>query len=75
LPFSTFQILSAEKLSNSIIWKLTDYIKESQISYGIGIFGMPGATVYGGLIGTLRPQKGETIFISAAAGAVGSLVG
>jgi NADPH-dependent curcumin reductase CurA len=36
---------------------------------------MPGATVYGGLVETLRPLKGETIFISAAAGAVGSLVG
>jgi len=36
---------------------------------------MPGATAYGGLVDTLRPLKGETIFISAAAGAVGGLVG
>ncbi len=57
------------------MWKLTDYISESQISYGIGVLGMPGATAYGGLVDTLRPLKGETIFVSAAAGAVGGLVG
>ena len=42
---------------------------------GVGILGMPGATAYGGLTGVLRPAKGETIFISAASGAVGGLVG
>jgi NADPH-dependent curcumin reductase CurA len=36
---------------------------------------MPGSTAYGGLIDVLRPLKGETIFVSAAAGAVGGLVG
>ena len=36
---------------------------------------MPGSTAYGGLIDILRPKEGETIFISAASGAVGSLVG
>jgi len=75
LPFSTFQIVTAEQLQKTVIWKLTDYITESQISYGIGVLGMPGATAYGGLVDTLRPLKGETIFVSAAAGAVGGLVG
>jgi NADPH-dependent curcumin reductase CurA len=36
---------------------------------------MPGSTAYGGLIDVLAPNEGETIFISAASGAVGSLVG
>lgn len=36
---------------------------------------MVGATVYGGLIDVLRPKDGETIFVSAASGAVGGLVG
>ena len=45
------------------------------ISLGIGLLGMPGATAYGGLLDVLRPNAGETIFISAASGAVGSLVG
>jgi NADPH-dependent curcumin reductase CurA len=54
---------------------LTDYITEDKISYGIGVLGMPGATAYGGLCDTLRPLQGETIFVSAAAGAVGGMVG
>ena len=74
LPFSTFQIRTAEQMKMTLMWNLTDYITESQISYGIGVLGMPGATAYGG-IDVLRPVKGETIFISAAAGAVGGLVG
>ena len=36
---------------------------------------MPGATAYGGLIDVLRPNEGDVIFVSAASGAVGSLVG
>lgn len=36
---------------------------------------MPGSTAYGGLIDILRPEAGQTIFISAASGAVGSVVG
>jgi NADPH-dependent curcumin reductase CurA len=75
LPFSTYLIVTPEHLAATLFWKLTDFITESQISYGIGVLGMPGATVYGGLVDTLRPKKGETIFISAAAGAVGGMVG
>ena len=74
-PFSTFLILTGEQMKTTLMWKLTDYITESQISYGIGVLGMPGATAYGGLVDTLRPHKGETIFVSAAAGAVGGMVG
>ena len=36
---------------------------------------MPGATAYGGLYDVLRPKAGETLFVSGAAGAVGSMVG
>ncbi|KAF3932631.1 Zeta-crystallin [Dactylella cylindrospora] len=43
----------------------------------LGALGMPGATAYSSLyeIGELHKSEKETIFISAAAGAVGSLVG
>lgn len=37
--------------------------------------GMPGLTAYFGLLEVCRPQPGETVLISAASGAVGSLVG
>jgi len=42
---------------------------------GVGVLGMVGATAYGGLVDVLRPNDGETIFVSAASGAVGGLVG
>jgi len=37
--------------------------------------GMPGMTAYFGLLDVGRPKEGETIVVSAASGAVGSLVG
>ena len=45
------------------------------ISTGVGVLGMPGMTAYFGLLGIGKPESGETVVISGAAGAVGSLVG
>jgi NADPH-dependent curcumin reductase CurA len=41
----------------------------------LGALGMPGLTAYFGLLDVCRPQPGETVVVSAAAGAVGSAVG
>jgi NADPH-dependent curcumin reductase CurA len=41
----------------------------------LGPLGMPGLTAYASLHEIGKPVKGETIFISAASGAVGQLVG
>ncbi|MFV3075168.1 NADP-dependent oxidoreductase [Niveispirillum fermenti] len=41
----------------------------------MGPLGMTGATAYFGLLDIGRPKAGETVVVSAAAGAVGSLVG
>jgi len=43
-------------------------------SYALGSVGMPGNTAYFGL-GLCEPKKGDTIVVSSAAGAVGSIVG
>jgi len=40
----------------------------------LGTFGMPGLTAYYGLLEIGKPQAGETVFVSAASGAVGSIV-
>ena len=40
----------------------------------LGILGMPGLTAYVGLLDIGQPQTGNTVFVSAAAGAVGSVV-
>jgi len=41
----------------------------------LGILGMPGQTAWAGLTGIGQPREGETVFVSAASGAVGSTVG
>lgn len=44
-------------------------------SHALSALGMPGATAIGGIQKILRPREGDVVFISAAAGAVGSMVG
>jgi NADPH-dependent curcumin reductase CurA len=45
------------------------------VSTALGVLGMPGFTAYYGLFEIGRPQAGETVFVSGAAGAVGSAAG
>ncbi len=45
------------------------------ISTALGVLGMPGLTAYFGLLDIGQPCAGETVVVSGAAGAVGSLVG
>lgn len=44
-------------------------------SLGVGVLGMPGNTAYFGFLEICRPKEGETVVVSGAAGAVGSVVG
>ena len=41
----------------------------------LGVLGMPGMTAYAGLLDVGELKEGETVFVSGAAGAVGSIVG
>lgn len=41
----------------------------------LGILGMPGLTAYVGLVGVAELREGDVVFVSGAAGAVGSLAG
>ena len=45
------------------------------IATALHALGIPGLTAYFGLLEICRPQPGETVVVSAAAGVVGSLVG
>jgi 2-alkenal reductase len=45
------------------------------LSYYTGLLGMPGMTAYAGFYEVCSPKKGETVYVSAASGAVGQLVG
>jgi NADPH-dependent curcumin reductase CurA len=44
-------------------------------SYHLGVLGMPGLTAWAGLFRVAAFQPGDDVFVSGAAGAVGSLVG
>lgn len=45
------------------------------LSTWLGVLGMPGATAYAGITEICKPQAGETVVVSAASGAVGSVAG
>ncbi|KAF5453902.1 hypothetical protein F2P56_023614 [Juglans regia] len=45
------------------------------LTYHVGILGFSGLTAYGGFFKVCKPKKGEKVFVSAAAGSVGNLVG
>src|SRR6058998_3802222 len=49
--------------------------KAAPLSTALGVLGMPGMTAYVGLLDIGQPKPGETVVVSAAAGAVGSVVG
>jgi len=46
----------------------------AQLSAYLGVLGMPGMTAWAGVTQILKPKEGETMFVSGAAGAVGSVV-
>jgi NADPH-dependent curcumin reductase CurA len=49
--------------------------KRAPLSYYVGVLGMPGVTAWMGLLDVAQPKAGETVVVSAASGAVGSVVG
>lgn len=44
------------------------------VQTSLGVLGLPGHTGYGGLLRFGRPKSGDTVLVSAASGAVGSVV-
>lgn len=48
---------------------------QAPITTALGVTGMPGITAYFGLLDIGQPKQGETVVVSGAAGAVGSIVG
>jgi NADPH-dependent curcumin reductase len=58
----------------SALKKLPDHPSIPLTAY-LGLFGMIGMTAYFGLLDITDPKPGETLVVSAAAGAVGSITG
>jgi NADPH-dependent curcumin reductase CurA len=49
--------------------------QHAPVTTALGVLGMPGMTAYFGFLDLCNPKAGETVLVSGAAGAVGSLVG
>ena len=74
-----------DKVLTSLGWQLMGVAKAGEIhkvdasrvpsSYYLGILGMPGLTAWFGLHEIGQPKAGDTLVVSAASGAVGSVVG
>ncbi|XP_069026025.1 prostaglandin reductase 1-like [Embiotoca jacksoni] len=54
---------------------MSDWPHDISLSLALGVFGLPGLTAVYGIEEVLGLQKGETLLVNAAAGAVGSVVG
>ena len=54
---------------------LTKHDKRVKPEHVLGVLGVTGLTAYFGLVDVGRPRPGETVLVSAAAGAVGSIAG
>ncbi|MGW1372968.1 NADP-dependent oxidoreductase [Streptomyces sp. NPDC002446] len=68
LGWREYAVLDAEKAAkiDASLAPLTAYL---------GVLGMPGLTAYAGLLEVASFKEGDTVFVSGAAGAVGSEVG
>ena len=74
-----------DKVLTSLGWQSMGVAKAADVhkvdcsrvpaSYYLGILGMPGITAWFGLHEIGQPKPGETLVVSAASGAVGSVVG
>ncbi|XP_068648472.1 2-alkenal reductase (NADP(+)-dependent)-like isoform X2 [Aristolochia californica] len=49
--------------------------QEFPLSYHAGVLGLSGFTAYAGFHYVCKPKKGEKVFVSAASGSVGSVLG
>ncbi|CAM0910113.1 unnamed protein product [Alopecurus aequalis] len=61
--------------SPAVLMTKVDASSGFPLSYHVGVLGTSGMTAYGGFYEVCKPQRGETVFVSAASGSVGSLVG
>src|SRR5712692_795851 len=77
------KIKKGDKVLTQLGWQLYGCAKEvnkvdgsrAPLTYYLGVLGMPGMTAYFGLKEIGSPKPSETVVVSAASGAVGSVVG
>ena len=79
------QLATGEKVLTNLGWQAFGVCKAADVvridardvpaSCYLGVLGMPGITAWIGLTEIGRPRPGDTLVVSAASGAVGSVVG
>lgn len=74
MPIQEYTLMPEQGLKGYGIKKLENPLG-LDLKVFIGALGMPGLTAYSSFYEIGKPKKGETIFISAASGAVGQIVG
>lgn len=66
-------VIPSQTMMQSKMFKVMPEIE--QTSYAIGALGLTGMTAYFGFLDICTPKNGETVFVNAAAGATGAVVG
>ncbi|KAM3191842.1 hypothetical protein ACQJBY_069212 [Aegilops geniculata] len=61
--------------ATAVLMSKVDASSGFPLSYQLGVLGTSGMTAYGGFYEVCKPQAGEKVFVSAASGSIGSLVG
>jgi NADPH-dependent curcumin reductase CurA len=85
LASESSQYQAGDLVLGSYGWQTHAVVNENQIrpaytggapvTTALGLLGMPGLTAYFGLLAIGKPQTGETVVVSGAAGAVGMVAG
>lgn len=70
-----YSIGNAEAVGPNQLFAVPHGADDPPISTALGAAGMPGCTAYFGVSKLADPKPGETLVVSAASGAVGSVVG
>jgi NADPH-dependent curcumin reductase CurA len=73
LVYGTLGVQEYATLDGKALTKVDERI--APLPVYLGALGMPGMTAYFGLLDVGKPQPGQTVVVSGAAGAVGSVVG
>jgi NADPH-dependent curcumin reductase CurA len=72
LPWQLYTVAKADPANPTSIRKVDP--KLAPVTTALGVLGMTGLTAYFGLLDIGRPVAGETVIVSGAAGAVGTVV-
>lgn len=74
LPWAEYAVVKAQ-VAAGYKYKVLKNEEKLPLQHYVGAIGMPGMTAYSSFYEIAEAKKGETIFISAASGAVGQIVG